>query len=212
MLDHLLSVLLLEWFWQSHICLYNFNSYASMKKYLLLILLTVFILTGCKAKTSFSLTFNEFTIKFYDNKKQYIELPWDTSFPGMEMLKRMQEQEPVASTWYTTGYINSLLIIKLPIQTWINPKELVDANMKTLQLKLLQYTNIDSMVKKVKCDDKQYSWYITTFSYQLNEQTLYEWQYFFIDEMLLYTISLSSDTKKDIDSFVKSIGTITCVN
>ena len=97
---------------QAPLVLLNF-----MKKYSLLILFTVLILTGCKAKTSFSLTFDAFTIKVYDNGKQYVALPENTSFPGMNVLKSMKEKAPANTTGYATGFINSLLIVKSPIQS-----------------------------------------------------------------------------------------------
>jgi len=167
----------------------------------------ILILTGCGSKSYFSTTFDEFTIKFYDNKKQYIKLPSDTNIIGLKILTQMRE-----NTWaIDTGFINSFIIIKTPIQSWLDMKQLVDSNIKKLQLKLLKYTTIDVVSKKVKCGNLQYSWYITTFSYQLDNQKLYEGQYFFIDDKSLYLVSLSSDEQKDIKSFIKSITTIKCI-
>jgi hypothetical protein len=118
--------------------------------------------------------------------------------------------EQVVGTWYT-GFINSFVIIKTLIQSWTDMKTLVDSNTKKLELKLLKYNAISNDSKKVKCDDLQYSWYITTFSYQFDDQTLYNGQYFLHDEEALYIVSLASADQKDIKSFVKSIGTITCI-
>jgi len=165
-------------------------------------------LTGCKSKTSFSLTFDEFTIKLYDNNKQYTALQPDTSVVGIKVLTEMKEKTAEGDT----GFINSLVIVRTAIQTGTDIKELVDSNTKKLQLKLLKYKSTDNASKKVKCDDLQYSWYITAFSYQLDNQTLYDGQYFFIDEQLLYLISFSSDDPKDIKSFIKSIGMVKCIN
>jgi len=168
----------------------------------------LFILTGCKSKTSFSLTFDEFTIKLYDNNKQYTAIQPDTSVVDMKVLTEMKETIlGTGNTWF----INSFIIIKTPIQSWTDIKELVDSNTKQLQLKLLKYKTTDSVNKKVKCDDVQYSWYVTAFSYQLNNQTLYDGQYFFTDDESLYLLSLSSDDNKDIQSFIKSVGTVKCI-
>gem|GEM_PF-2465855 len=49
-----------------------------------------------------------------------------------------------------------------------------------------------------------------TFSYQLDEETLYESQYFLLNGETLYIVSFSSDDKKDIELFTKSIDTIKC--
>jgi len=180
-----------------------------MKKlYFLIILSSLLLLTGCRSKTSFPVKFDEFTFNLYDNAKQYIILPSGTNNGWMNVLTEMKEKTAEGDT----GFSNSLIIIRTPIQSWTNMKELVDSNTKTLQLKLLQYKSTDNLNKKVKCDDLQYSWYATAFSYQLDNQTLYGGQYFFTDDEALYLISLSSDTNKDIKSFIKSIGTIKCVN
>lgn len=177
------------------------------KRYSLIILSMLIILTGCTSKSSFSTTFDEFTMKFYDNKKPYIAFVSDTNLIGMKVLTEMKEKTLSTDTWFT----NSLLIVKIAIQSWTSMKELVDSNTKSLQLKLLKYTTTNNANKKVKCDDLQYSWYITAFSYQLENEILYDGQYFFTDDESLYLISLSSDDPKDIKSFIKSIGTIKCI-
>jgi len=179
-----------------------------MKKYILLIIFTLIILTGCKSKTSFSLTFDEFTLKFYDNNKQYIAIQSDANIIDIKIITEMKEEVGTGNT----GFINSLLVTRTAIQSWLDIQTLVDSNTKNLQLKLLKYKNTDSTNKKVKCNDLQYSWYITAFSYLLDKETLYGWQYFFTDDESLYIVSLSSDTYKDIQSFIKSIGTIKCIN
>lgn len=164
------------------------------------------LLVGCGSKTSFSITFDEFSFKFYDNNKQYITLPSGTSSIGMKVLTEMKEKTVEGNT----GFINSLIIIRMPIQSWISIKQLVESNTNKLQLNLLKYKSTDNASKKVKCDDLQYSWYVTAFSYLLDNQSLYGGQYFFIDEQALYLLSLSSDDQKDITSFIKSIWTLKC--
>lgn len=177
-----------------------------MKQYLLLIFLTLLILSGCKSKSSFLLTFDEFTMRFYDNYKQYIPTASETSIEGMKVLREMKEQ----TTKEDTGFINSLVVIRTPIQSWTDIKQLADSNTKQLQLKLLKYKNITSANKKMKCDDVQYSWYTITFSYQLDKEMIYGGQYFLADDEALYMVSLSSDNEKDIKNFVKSIETVKC--
>jgi len=122
------------------------------------------------------------------------------------MIKGMKEQP---AKW-NTGFINSFIIVRTSIKTWIDIKDLVVSNTKELQLKLLKYQATDNESRKVQCNDLQYSWYITAFSYQLDTETLYGGQYFFADDEALYIVSLSSDDQKDIQAFIKSIGTITC--
>ena len=180
-----------------------------MKKFsLLIVVCTLIILWGCGSKTTFSLTFDGFTIKIYDNNKQYKALPLTTTINWMKPLAEMQQ---IVGTWYT-GFINSIVIVKTSIQSWTNMKALVESNTQKLQIKLLKYTSTDNTSKKVKCGTLQYSWYITAFSYQLDNQTVYDGQYFLTDDQSLYIISLASAYSKDIKSFIKSIGTITCNN
>jgi len=179
-----------------------------MKRYSLIILSMLIVLTGCIPKSSFLVTFDGFTIKLYDNNKKYDILPWDTSIIDMKILAEMKEQ--IAEK--DTGFVNSFIIARTAIQSWTSMKTLVESNMSNLGVKLFKYKSLSNANKKVKCDDLQYSWYITTFSYQLGNQTLYGWQYFLADEALLYILSLSSDKQKDIKAFIKSIGTIKCIN
>lgn len=177
-----------------------------MKKNIFLMLLTLLILTGCTSKSNFSLTFDQFTLKIYDNKKSYSNLPLDTTI-GMNVLTEMKEN---TTTW-DTGFINSLIVIKTDIQSWTDIKTFVTSNTKTLQRKLLKYTSTNNTSKNIKCTTWQYSWYITAFSYLLDKQTLYDGQYFFTTDESIYIISLTSDDQKDIKSFIKSIGTIKCI-
>jgi hypothetical protein len=125
----------------------------------------------------------------------------------MTIRKEMKEK----TVEWDTGFINSLIIITTLVQPWTDIQQLVDSNTKTLQIKLLEYTATDNENENVECNDLQYSWYITAFSYQLNTDTLYGGQYFFTDDEKLYIVSLSSDDIHDINAFVKSISTIKCL-
>ena len=137
-----------------------------------------------------------------------MNMPLDTSTAGIHILTQMKEQ----TVEENTGFINSLIIIKTAIQSWTDMKELIDSNTKDLQLKLLKYKATDNENKRVQCNDLQYSWYITAFSYQLGTDILYGGQYFFTDDTSLYIVSLSSDDQKDIQAFIKSISTMKCIN
>lgn len=174
---------------------------------LLMLFCAVIVLTGCSSKSAFNLTFGEFTIKFYDNEKQYIDIPSSADIIGIDILTMMKEKTVEGETWF----INSLIISETGIETWMNVQELVDSNIKKLQLKLLKYTPLENKAKKIKCDDLQYSWYITTFSYEIGTGTIYGGQYFLTDDDALYLISLSSDEEKDIELFIKSTDTIACI-
>lgn len=177
------------------------------KSYILIILSAIGILTWCTSRSSFPLTFDEFSIKLYDNNKQYIDIPSNQNTLGIKVITEMKEKTGTGET----GFINSFIIVKTAIQSWTDIKALVDSNAKTLKLKLLKYAAISNTAKKVKCDGLQYSWYITAFSYLLDKDTLYGWQYFFTDDESLYLLSLSSDEQKDITSFIKSIATLKCI-
>lgn len=125
-----------------------------MKKYYILILLcTLLLLAGCKSKSSFWVTFDEFTFKFYDNKKVYTEIQPETSDIGLQVIKELKEDVAEGDT----GFINSLIVIRSPIQSGVDIEELVESNTKNLQLKLLKYASQKNEAKKVKCDDMQYS-------------------------------------------------------
>jgi len=65
------------------------------------------------SKSSFSLTFDKFSLKLYDNNKQYMNMPLDTSTAGIHILTQMKEQ----TVEENTGFINSLIIIKTAIQS-----------------------------------------------------------------------------------------------
>jgi hypothetical protein len=125
----------------------------------------------------------------------------------MKTIYQMKEQTIQDDTWF----INSLIINKIPIQSWLDITTLMTANIKTLQGKLLKYSTITATEKKVKCETLQDSWYINAFSYQFDNQTLYGGQYTFIDSTSLYSISLASDNEEDINRFIKSIRTIKCL-
>ena len=178
-----------------------------MKPYVLIILSLWCILTGCTYKSFSPVIFDTFTMKLYDNNKIYTTLPPESSNIGIKILTEMKEETKKEDT----GFINSFIVTKIPIQSWTDMKTLVDSNTKNLQLKLLKYKNTNATSKKIKCNKLQYSWYITEFSYQLDNQILYEGQYFFTDEISLYVLSLSSDNQKDINSITKSIGTVKCI-
>ena len=177
-----------------------------MKHYSLIIVWIIFLLTGCASKTSFSVPFDEFTFNLYDNTKQYIPVSVETKPIGMKILTEMKQQTP---EWYT-GFTNSLIIARIPIQSWLNIKDLVDSNTKKNQLKLLKYKSTANENKNVSCNAAQYSWYITAFSYQLDTDTMYGGQYFFTDDEKLHIVSLNSDDIHDINAFVKSVKTIQC--
>lgn len=176
------------------------------KTYILIIFFTLLFLWGCGSKTSIPLAFDGFTMKLYNNEKQYMNDTTETSVEGMMLQKQMKEIVPFNDSWY----INSLLIFRIPIASWIDFEELVSSNIKTMQTKMVKYVTTDSDKRKIKCDNLQYSWYITTFSYQLGTTTIYGGQYFFAEEGILYLISLSSDEEKDIKAFIKSAKTVKC--
>lgn len=165
------------------------------------------ILTGCESKSSFPLTFWEFSLTFYDNQKQYIDVSPSVDIAGIDIRTIKKEQ----TTKWETGFINSLVIIETNTETWTDIEALANANTKKLQLKLLNYTSISNSSKKLECDIIQYSWYMTTFSYQVDTGTIYGGQYFLSDQDTLYLVSLSSDEEKDIQKFAKSIDTIKCI-
>lgn len=152
------------------------------------------------------MSFDAFTMKIYDNNKSYISLPWESNSTATKILLQRKE----IGSLQDTGFINSFIITKMPVQSGTDIKTVVDSNVKNLQLKLLKYKNIATDKKKLKCNGEQYSWYILAFSYQLDQEVLYQWEYLFTDNIYLYIVSLSSDNQKDITSFIKSIDTVKC--
>ena len=88
----------------------------------------------------------------------------------------------------------------------------MEVNTQQLKSKLLQYTQIEYEDDIVKCKDNQYPWYISTFSYLLWEDIIYDGQYYLFDDTTLYVLSLSSEFEKDIKRFVKSVNKIECNN
>lgn len=178
-----------------------------MKKTLFLIWIsTLFVLTGCWSKSYFQLSFDQFNIKIYDNNKIYETNVSETDIEGMKILREMKEQTSIKDT----GFINSLFVVQTSIISGTKLKELVDANSKQLQIKLLKYEVVENIEKNVQCDILQYTWYITAFSYVLWQEKLYDAQYYLHNNDQLYVISLSSDNDDDINRFIKSIRTVTC--
>lgn len=172
----------------------------------LILLCMLLILTGCGSKSSFPLSFEQFNIKIYNNEKVYVQNISETAIEWMTILNEMKEKAAENDTWF----VNSLFIIQIPVLSGTSMQELVDANTKELQLKLLKYTQIDNSDKKIKCKKQEYPWYITTFSYQLGEETLYSAQYYLLDDQKVYVLSLSSDEEEDISRFTKSTKNINC--
>lgn len=168
----------------------------------------ILILTGCASKSNFSLSFDNFSFVFYDNDKEYVNQAVDTSTAGIKtLIERKVKLEDTTATWF----IGSLIVIKTLAQSWINIKALIDSNTENLKVKLSEYRSLSTVKQKIKCNKVQYSWYITTFSYQLDRQKIYAGQYFFVDNGLVYVISLNTTDKKDNKQFVRSIKTLQCM-
>lgn len=145
-------------------------------------------------------------MKFYDNEVPYISTSTDTSIEGMIVLKEMKEDVVKGDT----GFVNSFIIFKTSLYSWADFSKIVEANTKTMQTKLLNYTAIEHKDKRFDCDKKEYQWVLSVFSYEIEKETLYTVQYFFADDGSMYLLSLASDTKKDVDHFTKSIRKINC--
>jgi hypothetical protein len=92
-------------------------------------------------------------MKLYDNNKQYVGVPVDTTIVGLKIITQMKEKIVVTDT----GFINSFIIVKTNIQSGTDIKTLVESNTKKNQLKLLKYAAIDNLNKKMKCNGVQYS-------------------------------------------------------
>ena len=85
-----------------------------MKQYLLpTLFVLLLLLTGCKSKSTFSVTFDEFTFKLTDNNKQYSATASETSIEGIKILTEMKEKTAKEDT----GFINSLVIVRTSIQS-----------------------------------------------------------------------------------------------
>ncbi len=146
-------------------------------------------------------------MKFYDNEKQYTDVAVDTSIEGMTVIKQIKQQ---VSQEYT-GFINSLVIFRVPVYSWIDAEELFESNMKWLQINLFKFANLSTDTNQLECGSVQYSWYTMTFSYQVEKETVYGGQYIFMDDETLYLLSLNSIDEKDIKKFVKSLKTLECI-
>ena len=111
------------------------------------------ILTGCGSKSSFSQTFDDFSINVYDNDKQYSNVSVDPDIIEFDTLAQLKEK----TTKTDTGFINSFIIIKTVVQSGTDIQALVESNTKKNQIKLLKYTAIENDTKNVECIDKEYS-------------------------------------------------------
>jgi len=84
------------------------------KKYIFLTQLMITLLAGCKSKSLFSFTFDDFSFPLYDNAKVYT--PWTVSSTGsqeLQFLSTMKEKTGANDT----GYSNSLIVAKVPIDS-----------------------------------------------------------------------------------------------
>lgn len=176
------------------------------KRYSLIILTTLLILTGCGSKSSVLVKFDDISLNIYDNKKNYVQYTGTLPSLGLDILVQMKES--VAED--DTGFVNSLLVAQTPSISGIDLSSLVDANTKQLQLKFLGYVQDEYAAKHIDCKSQEYSWYITTFSYQLGEEILYQWQYYIHAQENIFVVTLSSDEEDDISRFVKSFKNIRC--
>lgn len=178
-----------------------------MKKKHLIILWLLLLLTGCGSKSSFSFDMGDFVVTFYHNDVDYKEIVPDT-IDWLEIIKELEEQIDVDSenTWYK----NSLFVIKASVESGVTVEDIAETNTQQLTTKLLQYTQLEYTDDTVKCKDNQYPWYISTFSYQLWEDVVYDGQYYLLDGTTLYMLSLSSELEKDVKRFVKSVHKTDC--
>lgn len=177
------------------------------KTYIRIICCAMIGLTGCASRSSFPTTFDNFAMQVYDNGKTYIQSSWHAQREGMTILQELYEEKLVPED---TGFQNSFIVAKMWLASGVSLQQIVQANADNLDLKLLKYMPLQQDTQNVECADTQYSWYSTTFSYQLGDEILYDGLYFFLDQQTLYMLSLSSDTPKDIQRFLKSLKTITC--
>gem|GEM_PF-1735055 len=99
------------------------------------------------------MSFDQFNIKIYDNNKIYETNVSETDIEGMKILREMKEQTSIKDT----GFINSLFVVQTSIISGTKLKELVDANSKQLQIKLLKYEVVENIEKNVQCDILQYT-------------------------------------------------------
>lgn len=167
----------------------------------------VISVAGCASKSYKIVDVDDFTMQWYDNQKSYVMTGNLSNQTTVDIIQSFQESSTDIS-WYT----NSFLIAKLPITSWVILQDIVKTNENTFDIKLLNYTPILQKSQDISCEHQQYSWYMTTFSYQIAGDTFYQGQYFMIQDMKLYIISLSSDDPKDMKYFTKSIDTIQCKN
>ncbi|MEI7919252.1 MAG: hypothetical protein WCH65_03460 [bacterium] len=85
-----------------------------MKKYFLIALCAVVVLAGCKSKSSFSFTFDDFSFSLFTNEKIYI--PWTIGGTGtqdMHIITTMKEK----TAENDTGYSNSLLVANVLVDS-----------------------------------------------------------------------------------------------
>ena len=214
MWGHWLLVSLLVCYWRYCICLSNtcgifyFSKHRMNKKWILIVMIGILIgMTGCTSKSYQWVDFDTFTMKWYNHQKQYITSGNIADQANINIITAFQETPSDVS-----GYTNSLLIAKMSTVSWTKLQDIVSANTNTFQIKLLQYTPLLQQSKDIQCGQQQYSWYVTTFSYDIAGDIFYQGQYFMIQDTTLYIISLSSDDAKDMKYFTKSINTIQCKN
>ncbi len=124
--------------------------------------------------------------------------------------------QPWAITLYqaqqvTTGKANSLIISQMELSSETSLLDVATLNMDQLAKKLLSLKISDETSHQdVNCGKKQLTGYANRFSYKLDEQTFYVYQYYFMQGRTLYLVSFQADNSKDVTAMAKSISSLTC--
>ena len=157
------------------------------------------LLAGCSKKTIMEVSFAHYSFQRNTNNKSY------TAVASESPAIIYQAQQ------VTTGTANSLVIsqIELPANTVLQDVQKLNADQ--LSKKLLAYKSLSSSQQNVMCSGVRLTGYATTFSYELDvKQKFSVYQYYFMENTILYLISFQADNTNDISTTAKSIKSLVC--
>ena len=159
----------------------------------------VLLLAGCAKKTIMNVSFARYTFPRNTNTKIYATLPNESA----AIIYQAQQ--------VTTGAANSIVIsqMQLPAGTVVQDVEKLNADQ--LAKKLLNYKSLSVSKQNVTCSGVHFTGYATTFSYSLDaKQKFSVYQYYFMENDVLYLISFQADNVNDVNATAKSVKNLAC--
>lgn len=176
-----------------------------MKKILILSIISTFaiFIAWCGNKTNFEFDFDNFYGYFLTNntfQENNQELEWFAAWLLQNNIVKIFQQ--TNTTWYT----DSIIIIKKQ-----NSENLVDFVIKNTDKMKLEWYKAEKMNEStIKCNEKKLDMITINSQLELNLTETYFTQAFFKYQEYIYTISFSSESEDERDTFYWDMKNIEC--